>query len=89
MPPRADPFRNFVVADRLPDEQISLLIFNNPRRKTDSCGFDEAACSLIRSQERFNFATQKLIAFAGRIQKLSNLVRLLIQRRAKDFLDPS
>ena len=35
-PTTADPFRNFVVADRLTDEQISLPIFNNSRRKADS-----------------------------------------------------
>src|SRR5438067_96027 len=32
----ADPFRNFVVTNRATDEQISLPIFNNPRRETDS-----------------------------------------------------
>ncbi len=35
-PTAADPFRNFVVADRMADERISLPILNNPRRETDS-----------------------------------------------------
>ena len=35
---------------------------------------------MARSEERFNFAAQKLITFAGRIQKSSDLVRLLTQR---------
>src|SRR5207244_10451827 len=35
-PAGADPFRNFVVTDRLADEQISLPIFNNPRRENNS-----------------------------------------------------
>jgi len=42
---------------------------------------------LTRSEERFNFAAQKLIAFAGSFQKSSNVVRLLIQRGVKDFLN--
>ena len=35
-PTAADPFTNFVVADRMADERISLPILNNPRRETDS-----------------------------------------------------
>ena len=35
-PAGADPFRNFVVADRATDEQVSLPIFNNPRGETNS-----------------------------------------------------
>ena len=46
-PAGADPFRNLVVADRLTDEQISLLTFNNPRGDAGNCGFNEAACSLM------------------------------------------
>src|SRR6266581_2083477 len=34
-PAGADPFRNFVVADRPTDERISLLILNNLCRETD------------------------------------------------------
>ena len=34
-PAGADPFRNFVVADRATDEQISLPIFYNPRGNAD------------------------------------------------------
>jgi hypothetical protein len=80
-------FGNFVVTDRLADEQVSLPISNNSRRNADSWGFNEAAYSLTRSEKPFNFAAQKLIAFARRFQKSSNLVRLLIQRRVKDFLN--
>src|SRR5436190_755333 len=81
------PFGNFVVTERLTDEQVSLPIFNNSRRDADSCGFDEAVCSLMRSEERFHFAAQNVIAFAGRIHESSNLLRLLIQRCVKDFLN--
>ena len=35
-PAGADRFRNFVVADRLTDERISLPILNNLRRETNS-----------------------------------------------------
>ena len=35
-PTGTDRFRNFVVADRLADERISLLILNNLRRETDT-----------------------------------------------------
>ncbi len=35
-PAAADPFGNFVVTERLTHEQVSLLIFNNPRRKPGS-----------------------------------------------------
>src|SRR5439155_3146261 len=35
-PAGADHFRNFVVANRLPDERLSFLIPNNLRRETDS-----------------------------------------------------
>src|SRR6266480_3840469 len=45
-PAGADPFRKFIVADRLTDKQISLPIFNNPRRNARNWGFNEAACSL-------------------------------------------
>ena len=45
-PAGADPFRNFVMADRLTDEQISLLIFNNPRGDAGNCGFNEG-CLLV------------------------------------------
>ena len=38
-PTGADRFRNFVVADRLTDERISLLILNNLRRETNSLMF--------------------------------------------------
>src|SRR5262245_21143328 len=65
-PAGADRFRNFVVADRLTDERISLPISNDSRRNASGWGFDEAACSFARSEERFNFTAQKLIAFAGR-----------------------
>src|SRR5260370_19746345 len=63
-PTGTDRFRNFVVADRPAHERISLLIFNNSRRNADSRGFDKAACSLTRGDERFYFAAEKLIAFA-------------------------
>src|SRR4029077_15429328 len=46
-PAGADPFRNFVVADRATDEQISLPIFNNPRRNARNWRFNEDACSLM------------------------------------------
>ena len=75
------------MTERLTNEQVSLLIFNNSCRNAGSWGFDEAAYSLTRSEERFNFAAQKLIAFAGSFQKSSNVVRLLIQRGVKDFLN--
>jgi len=45
-PAGADLFRNFVVADRATNEQISLPIFCNPRRNAGNWGFDEGACSL-------------------------------------------
>ena len=35
-PTAADPFRNFVVADRLANQRISLPILNNPRREINS-----------------------------------------------------
>src|SRR6476620_12487591 len=35
-PAGADPFRNFVVTNRLTDEQVSLPVFNNSRRNADS-----------------------------------------------------
>jgi hypothetical protein len=41
----------------------------------------------MRSEERFNFAPQQLITFAGRVQECASLIRLLIQRCVKDFLD--
>src|SRR5437773_11859793 len=62
-PAGADPFRNFVVANRATDEQISLPVFNNPRRKARSRGFNEAAYSLTSSQERFDCTAQMLITF--------------------------
>src|SRR5206468_1645731 len=86
-PATAYPFGNLVVTDRLADEQISLAISNNSRRNADSWGFNEAAYSLTQSEKRFNFAAQKLIAFARRFQKLSNVVRVLLQRCVKDFLN--
>src|SRR6266496_3284945 len=86
-PASADPFRNFVVADRATDERISLPIFDKPRCNTGSWGFNEAACSLMRSEECFYLTAQKLVTGAGRVQKCTNLVRLLIQRRMKDFLN--
>src|SRR5438270_1251920 len=86
-PAAADPFGNFIVTEPLTYEQVSLLIFNNSRRNADSWGFNKAAYSLTRSEERFNFVAQKLIAFAGSFQKSSNVVRLLIQRGVKDFLN--
>src|SRR5439155_21628295 len=86
-PAGADPSRNFVVTERLTDEQISLPISNNSRRNADSWGFNEAAYSLTQSEKRFNFAAQKLIAFARRFQKSSNVVRVLLQRCVKDFLN--
>jgi hypothetical protein len=43
----ADPFRNFVVADRATDEQISLSIFNNLRRNAGNWGFNESAGLLM------------------------------------------
>src|SRR5213593_770451 len=85
-PAGADPFRNFVVADRPTDERISLPISNNSRRNADSWGFNEAAYSLTQSEKGFNFAAQKLIAFARRFQKSSNVVRVLLQGCVKDFL---
>src|SRR6266550_1807828 len=57
-PTGADPFRNFVVTERPTDEQVSLPVFNDSRRNTDSRAFDKAAYSLTRSEERFNFAPQ-------------------------------
>src|SRR5436190_7253538 len=80
-------FRNFVVADRMTDEQVRLTTFNDSRRKAGGRGFDEALCSLMRSEERFNFAAQKLIAFAGRFDESSNVARILLQRGVKDFLN--
>src|SRR5882762_2924059 len=59
-PAAANPFGDFVVTERLTNEQVSLLIFNNSRGNADSRDFDEAAYSLTRSEERFNFAAQKL-----------------------------
>src|SRR6266581_1321915 len=35
-PATADPFGNFVVTERLTNEQVSLPIFNNSRRNADS-----------------------------------------------------
>ena len=75
------------MTEGLADEQVSLPISNNSRRNVDSWGFNEAAYSLTRSEKRFNFAAQKLIAFAGRFQECGNLVRVLIQRGVKDFLN--
>src|SRR6266487_4942867 len=86
-PAGSDPFRKFVMADRATNEQISLAISNNSRRNADSWGFNEAAYSLTQSEKRFNFAAQKLIAFARRFQKSSNVVRVLLQRCVKDFLN--
>src|SRR5882724_7169391 len=80
-------FGNFVVTDRLADEQVSLPISNNSRRNGDSWGLNEAAYSLTGSEKRFNFAAQKLIAFARPFQKSSNVVRVLLQRCVKDFLN--
>src|SRR5436190_3602582 len=73
------PFGNFVVTERLTEEHISLPIFNNFRRNADSGGFDEVVCLLMRNEQRFNFTAQKVVTFAGRFQKSSNLIRLLIQ----------
>ncbi len=39
------------------------------------------------AQKRFNFTAQNLIAFARRIQECADLVRPLIQRCTKDFLN--
>src|SRR5881397_121672 len=86
-PAGADLFRKFVVADRATNEQVSLPISNNSRRNADSWGFNEAAYSLTQSEKGFNFAAQKLIAFARRFQKSSNVVRVLLQRCVKDFLN--
>jgi len=44
-PAGADRFRNFVVADRLADERISLPILNDFGRETNSRRFNEGACS--------------------------------------------
>ena len=35
-PAGADAFRNFVMADRAIDQQVSLPVFNNSRRNADS-----------------------------------------------------
>src|SRR4030095_1141290 len=86
-PATAYPFGNLVVTECLTDEQVSLPISNNARRNADSWGFNEAAYSLTRSEKPFNFAAQKLIAFARRFQKSSNVVRVLLQRCVKDFLN--
>ena len=45
--PGTDPFRNFVVADRVTDEQVSLPIFYDPRRNARNWGFNEVVCSLM------------------------------------------
>src|SRR5207247_7662920 len=63
-PAGADPFRNFVVADRATDEQISLPVLDNASSKTGDWGFNEGVCSLMRSEECFNFTTHSLITFA-------------------------
>ena len=86
-PAGSDPFRNFVMANRLTDEQVRLPIFDNPRGNTGSWGFNETVCPFMRSQKRFDSAAQKLVAGAGRVQKCTNLVRLAIQRGMKDFLN--
>jgi hypothetical protein len=86
-PATAYPFGNLVVTECLTDEQVSLPISNNARRNADSWGFNEVAYSLTRSEKPFNFAAQNLIAFARRFQKSSNVVRVLLQRCVKDFLN--
>ncbi len=86
-PAGADSFRNFVVADRATDEQISLPVLDNARSKTGDWGFNEGVCSLMRSEECFHLTAQKLITFTGRVQECANLVRLSIQRCVKDFLN--
>ncbi len=45
-PATAYRFRNFVVADRLTDQRISLPILNNLCRETNGRSFNEALCSL-------------------------------------------
>ena len=86
-PAGADSLGKFVVADRLTYEQIRLRIFNNPRRETNRGSFNEAAGSLMRSEQRFDFTAQQLITFAGRVEECANLVRLSIERGMKDFLN--
>src|SRR4029453_5537305 len=86
-PATAYPFGNLVVTECLTDQQISLLISDDSRRNADSWGFNEAAYSLTRSEKPFNFAAQNLIAFARRFQKSSNVVRVVLQRCVKDFLN--
>src|SRR5207249_1595278 len=40
-PAGADRFRNFVVADRLADERVSLAVLGNAHSKSGDWGFDE------------------------------------------------
>ena len=44
-------------------------------------------CPFMRSEKRFDSAAQKLVAGTGRVQKCTNLVRLVIQRGMKDFFN--
>ena len=86
-PTGADSCAEFVVADSLTHKRIRLSIFNDSRRNADSGGFNEIARSLVRSEEGFDFGAQRPITFAGHIQECADLVRFLIQRRMKDFLN--
>src|SRR5215208_2723253 len=64
-PTDADPFTNFVMADRAIDEQIGLPIFYNPRRNAGNWGFNESAGPLMRREECFYLTTQNVITVAG------------------------
>ena len=74
------------MADRLTDQQISLPVLNNPRRESGAeVSMKLPACCV--KPTALQLYAQRLVAFTGDIQEWSDLVRLLIQRRTKDFLD--